>query len=119
MSEDNKVSALAEIHDFIRKRKKLLRLILAPLFVTITVIVMLLDQPFANVFAQFLIIMNLIVIFALVFSGRVAIGFARKHFGSRTPHKSLLEFTDAEDLGRELPDVLVDIRRRRFEKYGI
>lgn len=117
MDNDKKINAIEEIHRFMKPVRYKTRVVAISGVFLISAMVILtsggdLNQPAI----QASLFLAMFLIFVSVFAGRVALGFARRHFAGQPVHDYVLLYSEAEDLGDDPKKVADLIERRRIER---
>jgi len=120
MDNTNKISAIEEIHEYMRPVKQKTRILTISGVILISAMVILTSGgDFSQPGVQAALFLAVFLIFAFVFAGRVALGIARKHFGGNPVHDYVMMYSEAEDLRDEPAKVAKMIERRRIEREKV
>jgi hypothetical protein len=117
MDTAKKINAITEIHTYMRPIKQRTRAGAAGGVLLVSMLIILLSGgDFNQVGIQALLFLAMLMIFVMVFAGRVALSFARKKFGHLQMHEYVMMYSEPEDL-REDPAKVSDlIERRRIDR---
>lgn len=112
----NKHPLINEIIATYRQRKKLLTSLFSIILIFITGITVLYASSLPRYLMQFLLIVGMVTVFGLVFSGRVSLFTLKQDFKNKPQQLDLLAFLEPEDSDKSPDEILREIDKRRKEK---
>lgn len=115
MTDKTDKEILTELHQFMLIRKRVIRILSIALLLLQTSGFVVLTKELNTGSMNLVFFGGLVLIFSIVFSGRIALYLARRKFKERYREEDLLKYSDAEDLGADIDQVLKTMIRRRVE----